>query len=253
MNKFVVAVSFLIMIAVNALANIIPLNGYTTGEVSDLYQNLFAPAPITFAIWGLIYILLAAYVIYQLFFRKKDFATELYEKIGFYFTLSCIANIAWIFLWHYLNIGFSVIFMIVLLVCLIAIYTVIDKSSVSLKHKAVLKIPFSVYFGWITVATIANIAAFLVSIGWSSFSYTSIFLTVIILFVGVLISSITILKNNDIAYGLVILWAYSGILIKHISDDGFSGQYLVVIAATILSIIILNIGVVYVIMNKLKK
>jgi len=253
MNKLVVAVSFLIMIAVNALANIIQFNGYTTGEVSDLYQNLFAPAPITFAIWGLIYILLAAYVIYQLFFRKKDFAADLYEKIGFYFTLSCIANIAWIFLWHYLNIGFSVVFMIVLLVCLIAIYTVIDKSSVSIKHKTILKIPFSVYFGWITVATIANIAAFLVSIGWSSFSFTSIFITVIILFLGILIASITILKNNDIAYGLVILWAYSGILIKHISDDGFSGQYLVVIAATILSIILLNICIVYVIMNKLKK
>lgn len=253
MNKVVVAISFLIMIFVNAIANIIPLNGYTTGEVSDLYKNLFAPDAITFAIWGLIYVLLAIYVVYQLFFNKKNSYIDLYEKIGFYFTLSCIANSAWIFLWHFLQIGFSFVFMLVLLFCLIAIYTIIDAASINLKHKTLLKIPFSVYLGWITVATIANAAAFIVSLGWNAFSITSIFITVIILFIGILIASIIILKNNDIAYGLVIIWAYSGILIKHISSDGFVGEYPVIIAATILSIIMLNISVVYVIMNKIRK
>ncbi len=251
--KIITTVSFLIMIIVNSLANIIPINGVTTGEVSDSYENLFAPAGYTFAIWGLIYILLAAYTLYQLGFFNTNKITDmslLFNKIGLFFSISSIANALWIFSWHYYIIGLSLIFMIVILLCLIIIVEEINKNELSFKDIFFIRIPFSVYFGWITIATIANVTTFLVSIGWDGFGISEVAWTVIIITVGLLISIVTILKNKDIAYGLVIIWAYVGILVKHISPNGFDGQYTSIITTTVISIVILIIVELYILKSK---
>jgi hypothetical protein len=226
--KIITAVTFLIMVMVNALANILPINGVTTGEVSDSYENLFAPAGITFAIWGLIYFLLALYTLYQLgFFQGDDrpVKIELLERIGVYFSISSIANSIWIFLWHYNLISLTVVFMIIILFCLIMITIEINKYKLSVREQFFIRLPFSIYFGWITVATIANITTFLVSIGWNGFGISEVVWTIIIIIVGLIISILTIIKFRDIAYGLVIIWAYLGIYIKHTTETGFAGQY----------------------------
>jgi hypothetical protein len=223
-----VAISFVIMITVNALANILPINGNTTGQVSDYYKNLFAPTGLTFTIWGLIYILLAFYSLYQLGFfqtEKSIIKTGLLEKVGLYFIISSIANALWIFSWHYQIIPVSMILMITILICLILIFIEIGKEKLSLKQKFFLRLPFSVYFGWITVATIANATTLLVSLGWNRFNLSEPLWTIIIIVIGFLISTATILKYKDYMYGLVIIWGYIGILIKHKSVNGFSGQY----------------------------
>jgi len=254
--KIFVAATYLVMVIVNGLANAIPINGVTTGQVSDSYPDLFAPASLTFSIWGLIYLLLAGYVLYQLGLFQPDRGAaraDLFQKVGLYFSISSIANALWIFAWHYDAIGLSLLLMIVVLVCLIQIATRLSGEEFSLKEKIFIRLPFSVYFGWITVATIANVTTFLVSVDWGRFGRAEQAWMVIVLFVGIIIGIARMRRDRDLAYGLVIIWAYAGILIKHISPAEFAGQYPAVITAAILSIIILVIAKVILFLPGLKK
>lgn len=254
--KVVIVITFLGMVAVNALANILPINGVNTGQVSDSYPNLFAPTGLTFAIWGLIYLLLAGYSVYQLGLFQKDknmIKTELLNKVGIWFSISSIANIIWIFSWHYKIIPLSMLLMIVILICLMFIINLIKKESLTFKEKIFIKLPFSIYFGWITVATIANATTLLVSLNWNGFGISEQVWTVLILLIGMLIGILTTLKNRDFAYGLVILWAYIGILIKHLSKDGFAFQYPFVVYTIVACIAMLTIALVYILIKANQK
>lgn len=237
------------MITVNALANILPIGGVTTGEISDLYADLFAPASITFAIWGLIYLLLAGYVLYQfgLFQKKKEKAREeIFAKIAPYFIASSIANALWILAWHNKLIFLSLLLMLVILYCLIKIADVFKQRKSDLNKKIFLITPFTIYFGWITVATIANVTTFLVSIRWYGFGLPQETWTVIILIIGALIGMLRMLKDKNIIYGIVFIWAYLGILIKHISPEGFDSEYTPVIITAPVTMVMLIITKVYI-------
>ena len=226
--KLLVVITFMAMIAVNALANILPINGITTVAVADYYPNLFTPAGLTLSIWGLIYMLLAAHTLYQLgLFHGKDEKMDCVSlhKIGILFSISSLVNAAWIFSWHYMIISLSMILMAILLICLITITLSINTQRLTSKEKFFIRLPFSVYFGWITVATIANAVMFLVSFGWNGFELSDSTWTIIVLVFGMIIGMTTTIWFNDIAYGLVLVWAYAGILIKHLSASGFSGKY----------------------------
>ena len=226
-------VAYMAMVVVNFLAMYLPLGGKSTGEVSDSYPNLFAPAGYAFSIWGLIYLLLAIYVIYQLK-RGND---VLLGKVNRIFILNALLNAAWIFAWHYDVIWLSVIIMIGLLISLITIADILRKSTLTERERRLVCLPFSVYFGWITVATIANITVFLVSLGWGGFGLADSFWTVAALLVGALIGSWRMLKDRFIPYGLVFVWAYGAILYKHVSASGFAGQHPSVIVAAALCIV----------------
>ncbi|MDK2780971.1 MAG: hypothetical protein PWP61_1268 [Trichococcus sp.] len=251
--KITVAVTYLIMIAVNAMANILPINGIDTGAVSDAYPNLFAPAGLTFSIWGVIYLLLLGYTLYQFgLFQgdKSKVKTELLRKIGIVFSASSVVNAAWIFSWHYRMIGLSVILMLVLLLSLIYINETIKKEKFDQMEKVSIRLPFSVYFGWITVATIANITTLLVDIGWNGFGISESVWTILIILIGLAIGAVTMIRNRDIAYGLVIIWAYAGILIKHMSEAGFNGQYTGIITTVIACIVLMGVAIGYVLFAK---
>lgn len=246
MFRLLNAISFLLMIVVNALANILPINGLQTGEVSDSYPNLFAPAGLTFSIWGVIYLLLAGFVLYQMgvFKGKTGYSLNAVKQIGIYFIISSLANTAWIFSWHYKIIPLSMVLMVIILLSLIFAYTKISKAPLSLKEKVFVRLPFSIYLGWITIATIANFTALLVYLKWDGFGIAQQIWTIIILAAGLVIGVATTLKNSDIAYGLVILWAYTGILIKHSAPDGFAGNYPEVIIAVAISLGIILISII---------
>lgn len=251
--KSLTAVTLVIMITLNALANILPINGMGTGQISDLYPNLFAPAGMTFAIWGLIYILLTLFVLYQFgLFQtdKKTFKQELNEKIGILFSISSLANAAWILAWHYRVIPVSMILMLVILVCLILIILEIKKAELSPREKIMIRLPFSVYFGWITVATIANATTLLVSLRWDGFGISEELWTAAIILVGLIIGVATIVRNKDLAYGLVLIWAYGGILLKHTADSGFAGQYSMVIYTVIGAIVVLILTEGYILFSR---
>lgn len=232
--------AYFFMIAMNVAANALPINGITTGAISDSYLNLFAPAGITFSIWGVIYLALGAYVFYQLryFFlrhsrtKSSKFMQTHLTNLNTLFILSSIANGIWILAWHYRAIGVSVLLMVILLVALILIAE-LNKSQESRALPAVAHIPFSIYFGWITVATIANVTIFLVSISWDRWEISDVVWTVFILMIGAIIGSLRLWRDCSVSYGLVLLWAYGGILFQHLSSNGFAGTYPAIILAVI--------------------
>ena len=229
--KILVTVTYLVMVGTNYLANALPLNGRQTGEVSDAYANLFAPAGITFSIWGVIYALLAIHILYQwgLFHEERVENGPLLRKVGILFALSSLANTAWVFAWHYDQILLSTLLIATILVLLALIATALRQQPLTPREQWLVRLPFSVYFGWITVATVANITVWLVSIGWDGFGIPAQTWAVIIIAVAALIGILTMVRNRDIAYGVVLLWAFTGILIKHVSSDGFAGLYPAVI------------------------
>ena len=246
--RLAVAVTFAAMVTVNALANILPINGVNTGQVSDSYQNLFAPAGLTFAIWGLIYLLLAIYTLYQFgLFQKKDqpYPADLTIKIGILFSLSSLANLGWIYAWHYDRIILSMLLMLVILVLLAVISLVSRSAQMTGRNRLAATIAFGVYFGWITVAAIANATTLLVAIGWNRFGIAEQLWTILILLIGMLIGSATMIRNRDIAYGLVLIWAYAGILIKHLAANGFAGRYPEVYAIVIACLALLLIALAW--------
>lgn len=248
--KIFVVITFIVMIVVNVLANSLPINGVDTGVISDSYPNLFAPAGITFAIWGLIYLLLALFTFYQLGIINKndEISTELLNKVGILFSISSIANTIWIFTWHYQVIWLSIVFMLVILISLIKIVNAIKEEKLSSKEKFFVKLPFSIYFGWITVATIANTTTLLVSLNFKGFGISETIWTVLIIIIGAIIGIITLLRNRDYFYGLVIIWAYFGIIIKHTTV--FNSMYPAVVITAIISIVFLIAADIYAITKK---
>ena len=239
-------VGFLGVVIVNGLANALPINNKTTGVLSDQYPNLFVPAGLTFSIWGLIYILLAIFVIYQLvtIIRKGIEQSSFTEKIGVIFFLSCIFNIGWIFAWHYEILPLSLVLMLLLLGSLIAIYLRlrIGNADSTKKGKYLVHLPFSIYLGWITIATIANVTALLVDVNWNTFGLGEQFWAVAVIVVGIAIALSILLTRKDIFYCLVVDWALLGILIKRLAVDAVHDQSVIVI--TIVGLILISAGII---------
>jgi benzodiazapine receptor len=238
--------AFFLTLVVNGLASAVALNGRTTAEVSDLYPALVTPAGYVFAIWGVIYVLLLIFVIFQALpsQREKPFL----RNISGFFVLSSVLNVLWLFLWHYDQIALSVVPMFALLATLITIYLRLNigRVNVSWKEKACVHLPFSVYLGWITVASIANVAAALVSVQWDGFGLASDLWSVLVIAVALLITLTVIATRKDVAYGLVLIWALVGITVKQ-------SAYPNVAVAAEVSAVVIAVGLVAVIVSKLKK
>jgi len=241
---------FLGTVVVNGLATSLPINNKTTGELSDQYPNLFVPAGLTFSIWGLIYILLAIFTIYSVIIAiKKDAAGSFINKIGLLFFLSCIANMAWIFAWHYEIVPLSLVIMLLLLGFLIAIYMRlgVGKKGPAKKEQYLVHLPFSVYLGWITIATIANITALLVDVNWNRFGLSEQFWAVAVIIVGIAIALSVLLRRQDIYYCLVVEWALLGILIKRLASS-IPAQSVIII--TIIGLVLITAGILVQLVRK---
>lgn len=243
--KVYVAIAFVGMVVVNYLAQLLPINGVTPGQVSDSMPNLFAPAGLTFSIWGLIYLTLAGFTVYQFGFGRKTEEPAALDRVRWVFIISSLANIAWIFSWHYGNIVLSLIMMLAILVSLIVINRTLDREHLGSTEKILYRLPFSLYFGWITVATVANVTALLVRLGWDRFGWSEQAWMIVILLVAMAIGTITMITRHDIAYGLVLIWAYTGILIKHVSPGAFNGAYPAVIGTVIACLAVYAASEVY--------
>lgn len=211
----------IIMVTINALAVILPINGKSTGELSDKYQNLFVPAGKTFSIWGIIYTLLIIFVIYQIIVSIKLKNEKILNfKSSMMFGVTCILNSLWILAWHYEIVGLSVVIMILLLLSLIYIFVENEKmKEIGVVGEVTIKLPISVYLGWISVATIANITAFLVSIQWNGFGIAQDIWTIIMIVAGGILALLMLILKKNIAYSLVVIWAYYGIIIKRSSQE----------------------------------
>jgi hypothetical protein len=205
----------IVTIAINGLANALPLNGLTTGEISDRFQVFFVPAGYVFSIWGLIYLGLLLFAVYQALPAQRE--NPRLRRVGYLFALSSAANIAWLFLWHFERFPWTLVAMLGILVSLILIYLRLEigRSAVRPAERWLVRVPFSIYLGWITVATIANVTSLLDYLGWKGWGISPEAWTVIVLIVALGIASAVSLTRGDVAYLLVLIWAFAGIGVKH--------------------------------------
>ena len=208
------ALSVVLALTVNILASALPLNGQNTGAISDRFQVFFVPAGYVFAIWGLIYIGWIAFTIYQFLPAHKE--SPRLRRLGYLFALSGVFNAAWLFCWHYNQFGLSVLVMLTLLGLLLTSYLTlgIGKTSVSNAEKWCVDISFSVYLGWISVATVANITDYLYFINWTGFGIAPQAWAVIMLMTASLLGIAMTFIRRDSGYVFVLVWSFVGIAVK---------------------------------------
>jgi len=235
------------VLIVNALANILPLNQKTTGELSDAIPNLFVPAGLTFSIWGIIYLLLlfqAFGLLYAAFSSKKDFGWKSFD--GLLYFINLLANAAWIFVWHWQLLSLSLVCMLVILLSLIWLNERRWKESRqhknSFRERLFFNWPIQVYLGWICVATIANITAVLVVNSWQGFGLDPQIWTCLVLCAGFVIAMGLLFRRNAFASVLVFLWAYLGIILKRASLDAEAFLPILVCASLLILLMILGLG-----------
>ncbi|MBS7630506.1 tryptophan-rich sensory protein [Candidatus Bathyarchaeota archaeon] len=213
-QRWINILTFAATIIINGLAGSARLiGGKTTAEVSDSFPTLITPAGYVFSIWGVIYVLLGVFMVYQALPSQKN--NRFQEKVGWLFALSNLLNIFWIFLWHFGQLVLSVILMTLIFLDLILIYLRLQtvKTGVSTLEKIAVHLPFSVYLGWITIASIANFAAMLVSVRWDGFGISSEIWAVLIIIVATCVTVLVLATKRDIPYSLVVVWALLGIAV----------------------------------------
>src|SRR5512137_841457 len=214
LRQFSVLLTVLATLVINGLANALPLNGLNTGQISDRFHVYFVPAGYVFAIWGVIYLGLIAFAIFQALPSQRE--NPRLRAASWWVSLGGLANIAWLFLWHYEQFVLTLVAMLTLLATLIVIYLRLGtgRSPVPAAETWAVRLPFSIYLGWITVATVANVTDVLDYAGWDGFGIAPEIWMGIVLAAVLAIATLMNFTRRDIAYAAVILWALAGISVK---------------------------------------
>jgi benzodiazapine receptor len=231
-------VALLVTIGVNGLATGLPLGGRTTGQISDSFPVLFTPAGYVFGIWGVIYLALLGFAIFQSLPAQRN--NPRLERIGYWFVASCVFNSIWIFLWQYEIFPLTILAMLGLLVSLVMIY---QRLGVGLQRVSGLEtwlvnVPFGIYLGWVSVATIANAAVLLYYLGWGGWIISPVAWTVIVLLVATGLGITLIFTRREVAFPLVLVWAFAGIYVKQAATP-----VVAIIAAVLALLILVLLGV----------
>jgi translocator protein len=231
----------IVTIAINTLANVLPINGLNTGEISDRFQVYFVPAGYVFSIWGLIYLGLLAFAIYQVLPAQRD--NPRLARIGWLFILSCVANCVWIILWHYLQFTLTGLVIVLLLASLIGIYVRlgIGHTRPSTAERWCVDAPFSLYLGWVSVATIANLTDVLNTWGVAGTGPAAAAWAIALLAIGVALAVAMAYLRRDVIYGGVVVWAFIGIALKQAATPSvalaaWAGAAVVAVALVVLSL-----------------
>lgn len=208
-------IAYLFMVAVNIAADKLPINGQTTGEIANRLPVLLQPSSFAFSIWGLIYFLLAIWLVYSLFPSRRNL--PIYKETSWLFIVSCILNSTWIIVWHYELFLLSVLVMLSLLFTLLLLY----RKLTLLQSKTFDRVPFSIYLGWIIIASLVNISYYLVYIDWSVFVSAQVTWTIIFMFLGFAIATTFRMTYSDRFIPLVLVWAYVWIGIRQLNSIPF--------------------------------
>lgn len=214
------AILLVIHIAVSYLTQTSLLTKKDVSQVSDKFPTYFTPAGITFAIWGVIYLALLSFVIYHLMkaFRstETDTANQELKLIGWSFAINNLATIGWLFAWTSEQLGLSMILILIQLVCLIYIHTRlrIHNAHKSMANKAFTQFPLSIYFAWISIASIANISIYLTSVGWTGWGVSAVNWSITMIAIAVMLAVWVINRRRNVFFGLVVIWALYGISTK---------------------------------------
>ncbi len=229
-------------ITVNALANIVPFNGQNTGQVSDRFKVYFVPSGYVFAIWGVIYVGWLAFCAFQLMPAHR--AKSRFAAMGYWFALSGVFNSLWLVCWHYNRFTLSLVVMLLLLATLIVSYRRLDvgRRRVSLVERWCVDVPFGLYLGWISVATIANVSDVLWINGWSAWGVAPQLWTAVMLGAATVLGAAVVRRRHDVAFPLVLAWAFVGIANRQSGPHALPEPSLVVNAAWTAAIVSLMLA-----------
>jgi benzodiazapine receptor len=213
MRRYLILIATLGVIGVNAAANIVPINGVNTGQVSANYPTGFTPAGWVFSIWSLIYLGLIAFSIFAI--RATPMQSTRVRRIEAAYVVSCVANSIWIFMWHYGYILASLVMMLALLVSLVVIYVTLRRTAaLSFGERLCTDMPFSLYLGWITTATLANLAAWFYEVKKYPFGLPMDDWAVVTVVVATAIYTAVGVRTRDAIYTAVFAWAAAGIVLQ---------------------------------------
>jgi translocator protein len=240
-RQLVNVVATVLMITFNILATALPLNGQQTGAISDRFDIYFVPAGYVFSIWGLIYLALIGFAVYQALPSQRE--NPRLRRVGYLYALSSVLNILWLFFWHYNVFPATLIIMLGLLASLIAIYLRlgIGVTPVKTAEKWLVNVPFSIYLGWITVATIANASQLLFYLKWNGWGINPQLWAVIMIAAATVVALLMTRFRRDIAYLLVLVWALAGIGVKHLSAPAVSAAAWFATVLIVLMVIYLTV------------
>lgn len=245
MRRIFPVLTLAVVLIVNFLANYLPIGGRTTGEVSDVYPSLFTPAGFTFSIWGLIYLFLVFYVVYQLLGVNRE--RKIFDRINRHFVVNCTANTLWIFAWHYDLISLSLALMVIILGSLIAIYRHIKNPEFrAFRDRLFVRVPFSLYLGWITVATLANISVEQTVLEMDNWLVTKTVWVFMELALAGAVGTVMIIRYRDPIFGGVVAWAAYGITNKQAAYPEVAGAAATVMILVLVILIIEGIRGIFV-------
>ena len=231
-------IAILATLSVNILSNFFPPAGLNIGEIANtiLQDVLITPANYAFAIWGLIYLGLIAYGIYQL--RPTVHGNPTIRRVDFLLIIACFAQVAWVYLFTLRLFWLSVVAMLIILLSLIRAYLHLNigREQVSRQRRWMAHVPFSVYLGWISVATIVNIASALYISGWDGWGISAAGWTVVMLVVGAAIGAIVAIQRADVAFTLVFIWAYVAIAMRQLDKPAI--RITALVAAIVLAVML---------------
>ncbi len=215
--------AFVLVIVFNWLSNALPFNDQSQTDIAAKYPSLFTPAGFTFSIWGVIYLALLAFIVYQALPSQRQNTSI--ARLSAPFKISCIANASWLVAWHYDQIVLAMIIMLVILASLVMIYRSLlaEINRVTLLQHLVVVLPFSLYTSWISVATIANISILQTAYGWDNVGLTAANWTLLKLALAGAIGATVVLRTRDAVFVLVTAWAAYGIATKQAATPAISG------------------------------
>jgi translocator protein len=207
-----------LVLLMNYLSNALPFNGLTQGDLSELYPVLITPATYVFSIWGLIYLGLIAFIVYQALPQYRE--NPVVKAVGILFAVNALFNILWLIVWHYQRVGWSMIMMLLILGSLILIYLRIGTVTAekTLYDRLLVKYPFSLYLGWITAATIVNLNVLLYSIGWLGTGGGGVAFTMLMILIAAAVALAVFYLRQDYIFTFVFIWALIGIGARHGTD-----------------------------------
>ena len=212
-----------VTLIVNTLGALGQINGLSQKEISDMFVTLITPSPSTFSIWGVIYSLLIISIIVMIVKKDDSYYKNAVNQISTLFRVSCILNIAWIVAFSYVQIELSVLFILGLVITLSLICQRLLK--IQDRKRWLLPLSFGIYTGWLLIATVVNIAAMLVKLGWHGFGIADDVWAIIILIVAILLVVVVLSEIRNAVFPLPIAWAYFGIYQFLNAPEGFKGEF----------------------------
>ncbi len=237
LRQFLVLFSIIALIVMNYLSNTGLFGGQTNGDVSRKYHTLVTPAGYAFAIWGLIFLGLLAFAVYQALPSQRT--NSRFRAIGWWVILNAFCNAIWSPLFNTEHIDLALLIILVMLFSLVVIEQrllirrdsggyagtgaallpidpdmTLPESSAPLLETWLARIPFSMYFGWLTVATILNVAVYLKATDVSLIGLSESAWATVVLIVGILIGAVVFNRFRSVTYMLVFAWAYVAIAVE---------------------------------------